>query len=194
MKHLLNAMRRQAELVMGALAGVRSGIVSSYDPGNYSAKVRIMPENRETGWLPIVSPWIGNGWGLFAPPSVGDAVEVQFHEDDAEAGYVGQRFFNDSDRPLNVPSGEFWLVHKSGSLFKFHNDGSVEMQAATNLTASAPNGTLRLAGKDVRVHGTNSFRFDVNGHGQHWKPTSIDAYQTGESGNTSNPITAPEIP
>jgi len=121
-------------------------------------------------------------------------VEVQFQEGDPEAGFVCQRFYNDSDRPLNVPSGEFWLVHQSGSLFKFHNDGSVEMQAATNLTASAPNGTLRLAGKDVQIHGSNSFRFDANGHGQHWKPTSTDFYQTGERGNTTNAIAPPEIP
>lgn len=194
MQGLLNAMRLQADLAGGARAIVRHGIVSSFDPDSYCAKVRVMPEGRETGWLPIVSPWIGNGWGLFAPPSIGDAVEVQFQEDDAEAGYVCQRFFNDSDRPLSVQSGEFWLVHKSGSFLKFHNDGSVELQSATNLTASAPNGTLRLAGRDVQIHGTNSFRFDANGHGQHWTPTRIDAYQTGETGNTSNPISPPEIP
>lgn len=144
---LLNTMRQQAEMAGGARAMVRHGIVSGYDPGSYCAKVRVMPEDRETGWLPIVSPWIGNGWGLFAPPSIGDAVEVQFQEDDAEAGYVCQRFFNDSDRPLSVQSGEFWLVHKSGSFLKFHNDGSVELNTAGNLTGNVgANASLTVAG------------------------------------------------
>jgi len=140
-------MRVQAGMAGGDRAMVRHGIVSGYDPGSYCAKVRVMPEDRETGWMPIVSPWIGNNWGLFAPPSVGDAVEVQFQEDDAEAGYVCQRFFNDSDRPLSVESGEFWLVHKSGSFMKFHNDGSVELHAASDLNATVGgNANLTVSG------------------------------------------------
>lgn len=138
MRGLLNAMRAQADMAGSGRASVRLAIVSSYDPGNYCAKVRIQPEDTETGWLPVVSPWVGNGWGLFAPPMPGDMVEVQFQEDDIEAGFVCQRFYNDTDRPLTVPSGEFWLVHKSGSFLKFHNDGTVELNAAGTLTSTAP--------------------------------------------------------
>jgi phage baseplate assembly protein V len=156
---LLNTMRQQADMAGGARAMVRIGIVSGYDPGSYCAKVQLMPEGDETGWLPIVSPWIGNGWGLFAPPSIGDAVEVQFQEDDIEAGFVCQRFFNDSDRPLSVPSGEFWLVHKSGSFLKFHNDGTVELNAAGTLTSTAPQwnhtGPVHITG-DVTVTGNET--------------------------------------
>lgn len=165
---LLNTMRQQADMAGGARAMVRHGIVSGYDPGSYCAKVRVMPEDRETGWLPIVSPWIGNGWGLFAPPSVGDAVEVQFQEDDAEAGYVCQRFFNDSDRPLTVQSGEFWLVHQSGSLMKFHNDGTVELHANTAINSSAPvwnhTGPVNITG-DVTITGNETVSGNVKAAG-----------------------------
>lgn len=137
MRGMTNALAAQAQMAGNGRASVRLGIVSSYDPSNYSGKVKIQPENTETGWLPIVSPWVGNGWGIFAPPSVGDLVEVQFQEDGIEAGFICQRFYNDSDRPASVPSGEFWLVHKSGSLLKFHNDGSVELTAAAAITYSA---------------------------------------------------------
>lgn len=163
---LMHAQRMAAER-----AATRVGLVSSYDPTNYCVKVRLQPEDAETGWLPLLSPWVGNGWGLFAPPTTGDMIEVHFQEGDTEAGFACQRFFNDSDRPLTVQSGEFWLVHKSGSLLKFHNDGSIEMTAATNLTASAPNGTLRLAGKNVQIHATQSYSWDSGGYGEKWTAT-----------------------
>lgn len=153
---LLNTMRQQADMAGGARAMVRHGIVSGYDPGSYCAKVRVMPEDRETGWLPIVSPWIGNGWGLFAPPSIGDAVEVQFQEDDAEAGYVCQRFFNDSDRPLSVQSGEFWLVHKTGAFFKLTNDGKALINGQAEIDATAPTINITATGNITAQAGGNA--------------------------------------
>lgn len=132
----MNHMRLQASLAQGDRSTVRIGTVSSYHPENYSCKVLIQPENVETGWLPILSPWVGNGWGLFAPPALGDMVDVHFQEGSIEAGFVSQRFFNDSDRPLPVQPGEFWLVHQSGSLLKFLNDGSVELNTRQGLTAT----------------------------------------------------------
>ena len=147
MGRMINVMRAQADMAGSGRASVRLAIVSSYDPDNYCAKVRIQPEDTETGWLPVVSPWVGNGWGVFAPPTVGDLVEVQFQEDDFEAGFICQRFFNDSDRPLSVNSGEFWLVHQSGSFLKFHNDGTVELNTQSNLIATVGgNANLTVAG------------------------------------------------
>ena len=199
MRALLNSMRVQADMANSGRASVRLAIVSSYDPGNYCAKVRIQPEDTETGWLPVVSPWVGNGWGLFAPPTPGDLVEVQFQEADIEAGFVCQRFYNDTDRPLAVQSGEFWLVHKSGSFLKFHNDGTVELTAVGTLTGTAPQwnhtGPVHIAGNVVTTgditagqdiydrNGTKGTlqhvrdNYDVHTHG---------GVQTG-SGNTSTP-------
>ena len=166
---MLNAMRAQAAMEGQGRARTRHGIVSGYDPVNYCAKVRIQPEDTETGWLPVFSPWAGNGWGFFAPPTPGDLVDVHFQEAGFETGYVSLRAFNDDDRPLPCPSGEFWLVHKSGSLLKFFNDGSVALSAATDMTAEAPNGTLRLAGKNVQIHASEKYSWDSSGYGEHWK-------------------------
>jgi phage baseplate assembly protein gpV len=138
MQNLLNVARREAERVMSRLALPKTGIVSGYDPANYSAKVTLQPQGVETGWLPVRTPWAGNGWGLFCPPDIGDEVEVQFQEGGKQAGYVALRAFGDRFRPLEVPSGEFWLVHKSGSSLKFLNDGTVELHAQTALNSSAP--------------------------------------------------------
>lgn len=136
MQGMLNAMRLQAMMQGQSRIATRLGTILGYDSANYCAKVMIQPENIESGWLPIASPWVGNGWGIFAPPADGDVVIITFQEEDFSAGIITQRLFTDSARPLNVPVGEFWLVHQSGSLLKFHNDGSVELTSNKNLTVT----------------------------------------------------------
>ncbi|MDE2354608.1 MAG: baseplate assembly protein [Betaproteobacteria bacterium] len=147
MDRLSAAMRSQAQIAASGRAVKRIGIVDSYDPNTYAVKVRIQPEDKMTGWLPLLTPWVGNSWGLYAPPSVGDMIEVSFIEDDPDAGVAGQRFYNDVDHPLTCPSGEFWLQHKSGSFLKFHNDGSIEVHTAGDLNATvAGNATATVQG------------------------------------------------
>lgn len=138
MQHILNQVRLQAELANTNVAKTRIGLVDSYDQNTYSCKVNLQPDNTLTGWLPILSPWVGNGWGMFAPPTIGDLVEVQFIEGDIESGMLCQRFYNDSDRPLPVPAGELWLFHKSGAYLKFTNDGKVTVNSALEIDATAP--------------------------------------------------------
>ncbi len=75
---LANAMRTQAALMDGARALVMLGIVQSFDPNKYAVKVMLQPDGIETGWLPLTSIWVGNNWGLFAPPNPGDMVDVHF--------------------------------------------------------------------------------------------------------------------
>lgn len=137
MREILNAMRLQAVQAMGERATTRLGTVTSYDPNNYAVRVRIEPEGAITGWMPLLTPWAGNGWGMFCAPSIGDSVEVQFQEADHNAPMCCLRLFNDQNRPLAVPSGEFWLQHKSGSFFKLHNDGSIEVNAAAGISYTA---------------------------------------------------------
>ncbi len=187
-----NIMRREAMRVLSQIAQVRIGIVTSYDPNNYAAKVLIQPEGFETGFLPIGTTWSGNGWGEFYGLSAGDVVYVHFQEGGKQAGFIGGCFYGDQFRPLPVPSGERWTVHPSGSLLKFHNNGSVQMSADTNLTISAGQ-TLRLTAPTVQVHATSEYRFDANGHGQAWHGTYVDTYQIGETAGTANAISPPEI-
>jgi len=125
MNKMLNLMRREAQREASTRARPRRGTVSAYDPDKYAAKVIIQPEGFETGFLPIGSTWVGNLWGLFCPPSPGDEVDVHFQEDGKNAAYIALRFFGGNAKPLSVPSGEFWLVHSSGSFAKFLNNGTV---------------------------------------------------------------------
>lgn len=127
MGHMQNEMRRQALGVLSGLDHVRVGIIQSYDKANHCCKVLIQPENVLTGWLPLRSAWVGNGWGMFAPPAPGAAVSVIPVEGSLDAAYCVPGFFNDGMRPLPVDQGEFWLVHKTGSFFKLTNDGKLKL-------------------------------------------------------------------
>ncbi|QOR55291.1 MAG: putative baseplate assembly protein V [Phage 67_12] len=128
MKGLINAMRLQAQRQASARQETTVGQITSYDPATYSVRVQLQAEGILTGWLPLCSPWIGNGWGMFAAPSVGDMVTVQFFGADIEAGFVQSRLYNDIDRPLSVPSGELWLVHQTGSFAKLTDAGQLLLQ------------------------------------------------------------------
>lgn len=192
MEKMLNLMRLQVEMLLKQTAKTRIATVSSYDPTNYCAKVRIQPEDTETGWIPVLSQWVGNGWGMFSPPSPGDLVEVQFQEGDVNAGMICQRFFNDNARPLPTPPGEFWLVHKTGSVLKFHNDGSVEVSAASNMTLTAAQ-TLRLVGQDIQLHATNSYRWDVNGRGEHNYQDGVETWKDNDVAYPHHNHAPPEI-
>jgi phage baseplate assembly protein V len=127
MNHLLNAIKAQAELQGNGTARNRMGIVTGYDQDNYSVKVELQPDGLKTGWLPLLSAWGGNGWGMFAPPIIGSVVEVSFIENDIESGFVNLKLFSDVHRPLSVQSGEFWLVHQNGALFKLLNNGAATL-------------------------------------------------------------------
>lgn len=132
---LANHARIQAKLAVSSITVTKLGVVTNYDPANYRAKVQLQPEDQDnptqslTGWLPIFSPWTGANYGLFAPVNVGDMVEVQFQDGDIDSGIVCMRGYSDKQRPLSVESGEFWLVHKSGSFIKMMNDGSIEIHS-----------------------------------------------------------------
>lgn len=149
---MMNAVRGEAERVMQGSATTRLGTISSFDPDHYAVKVRLQPEGTETGWIPLSSPWAGNGWGMFVPPSIGDQVKVHFQEASGEAGVVGGRLYSDEDRPIAVPAGEFWLVHRSGARMRLLNSGQIEVQqqGGTQLRLN-PDGSIDLNAPSLRI-------------------------------------------
>lgn len=104
----------------GPLYHERHGMVTSYDPQKYLAKVMLQPEGQETGWLPIETGHIGSDFGFaigLTPgdgKTSGDQVIVRFQEGDLESGKVVQRVHSDEDSPPPVQSGEivFWSKFK----------------------------------------------------------------------------------
>ncbi|MEX3933263.1 phage baseplate assembly protein V [Paraburkholderia phymatum] len=133
----LNQIRAHAQMAQGDKTTHRVGQITAYDPSKYAVKVKFWPDTTDsTGWIPLLSTFIGAGWGLVAAPSIGDQVMVAFDREDQDAGVVVGRFFTDVEQPPAAPSGEFWLVHKSGNYLKFTNDGNVSLNVTGNLSAT----------------------------------------------------------
>jgi phage baseplate assembly protein V len=122
-----NAMRLQALRAVGTKTHSRLGIITGYDPNKYSVKVSLQPEGIATGFIRFAAAWVGNGWGLFAPPSINDPVSVIFIDGELTASYAECCFFNNALVPLAVPSGELWIVHALGQSVKFTNDGKLSL-------------------------------------------------------------------
>ena len=132
--------------------GPRTGTIKSYDPANGVVKVAIQPEGRETNWIKLDCPGVGNGWGVQIGPQIGDEVTVSFDSSDPNLGRVTARHTNPLNRPLPVPSGETWIVHKTGSLLKFNTDGTVTLHSATSISYDAP--AHRFTGGPVTIDHT----------------------------------------
>lgn len=154
MRGVANQMRLQAALEAGRRVSSKYAIVTSYDPDTYSVKLKLQPEDTLTGWMPVGTQQVGNGWGLYAPPSQGDLVKVSFVDGDIESGVVECSLFNDMDRPLPVPSGELWLVSRGGAKIQLLATNALHIEAATITSAGgwAHTGNFTVAG-DIELSG-----------------------------------------
>lgn len=202
MNHIRNHMLLAADMAAGRRATTRVGTVTSYDPDGHAAVVQLHPDSALTGWLPVASQWIGAGWGLFAPPTPGDLVEVQFVDDNLEVGFICQRFFTNKNVPLNVDSGEFWLVHKLGAFLKLTNDGkltvtdkagsTVVLNGDGTATATAAGGLTINANTQLNgnlvVSGDISDRNGTKGTLQHVRDNyDAHTHPDAQGGNTGTP-------
>jgi phage baseplate assembly protein V len=173
----LNSLKAQASALDQAHGQPRFGLVTSVDPASYTARVSLQPEGVLTGWLPVLSAWVGAGWGMACPPSPGDQVLVLAQEGDAEHGVIIGRAFSDSVRPPMAAPGELWLMHSSGSFLRLRNDGSVEGQAtrfvltgevditgAVNVSGGLTMGGTLNVGSDVHVSGNVGATGDIEAH------------------------------
>jgi hypothetical protein len=161
LNRLRNHMRLEAQRATADISLPRAAIVTgSIDPARYAARVLLQPENTLTGYLPIASPWVGNGWGFFALPSPGDVVDVIFQQGGGGAGVIIGRQFNAKAQPVPTTPGELWIVHKSGSTIKFTNDGDIIITAnrdlnlhAAAVSSSTPMVKARFGTEAVSRHG-----------------------------------------
>ncbi|MCX7382761.1 MAG: phage baseplate assembly protein V [Alphaproteobacteria bacterium] len=164
MERFLNAMKGHAAAMDRSVGQARFAIVASYDPARATARVRLQPENVLTGWLPVLSPWVGAGWGLVATLAPGDQVLVLAQEGDADHGVIAGGAFSLSAPPPPVAAGELVLRHASGATLRLANDGTIRVV-----------GDLHVDG-DVydRIGSLDRLRQHYNGHshGGPGSPTS----------------------
>jgi phage gp45-like len=154
MQRLLNALKAQSGALDGAQGQPRFGVVASVDPARHAARVRLQPENVLTGWLPVLSPWVGAGWGMAAPPMPGQQVLVLPQDGEGEHGVIVGGAWSDASTAPAAPVGELWLVHRTGSFLKLLNDGTVRI-----------NGDLHVNGDVYDRHGSvDRLRGNYNAH------------------------------
>lgn len=143
MDKFINFIKLQSQLANSSRSFSTLGLVTGYDPNNYLVTVELYAATDDspalqTGWIPLFSPWVGNGWGMFCPPNLGDIIEVHYQEGSSQNPFACMRTYSDVFRPLSVQSGEFWLVHQSGSYLKLTNDGKLLINGFLELDISAP--------------------------------------------------------
>ena len=154
MQRVLNALKAQAGAMDAVQGQPRFGLVSSVDPNQFTARVQLQPEGVLSGWLPILSAWVGNGWGMVALPSPGDQVVVLAQEGHAEQGVIiGAAYSSSMPAPV-ASNGEFWLVHQSGSFIKLRNDGTVQIQGDLHVAGDVydSHGSLAQLRQDYDIH------------------------------------------
>jgi hypothetical protein len=207
-------MSQRAALAMLDLTTPRTGIITSYDPKKHAVKVAIQPEGVEiAGWIPLGAAGVGNGFGIVCGPNLGDMVQIAFDNASPNAPRIVGRFFSNVNMPPAVPSGDTYIVHKSGSALKFNGDGSVNLITQSNLSATvggslnanvtgaasvtssssaaitAPTITLGSSGQTLLQFVTSAFMALFNGHthtsASAGSPTSIPIQQMSSSHMTS---------
>ena len=164
MERFLNAMKGHAAAMDRSAGQPRFATVASYDPARATARVRLQPEGVLTGWLPVLTPFVGNGWGMVASLAPGDQVLVLAQEGDADHGVIAGAAFSRAASPPAVAAGELVLRHATGAEFRLANDGTVRIS-----------GDLHVDG-DVydRIGALDRLRQHYNGHvhGGPGSPTS----------------------
>lgn len=152
MQALINNLMMRAAAQAGATFITRWGVVTGYDPSSYAIKAVIQPEDVETGFIPLMSPWVGPNWGAFFGPVEGAQVLILFQEGSDQTPIGATFAFSTAMPPVSVPSGEMLLQHQSGSLLHFDNGGNVTLTAAQAATINAPAGLTINA--NTSINGT----------------------------------------
>jgi len=145
MERILNLIKQHAGALDQSGGQPRFGTITSVNPAMATARVTLQPEGVLTGWLPVLSPWTGSGWGMCCPPSPGDQVLVVAQEGDAEHGIIVGSAYSNTHIPPKTPVGELWLVHSSGSFIKLQNDGTVRIQGDLHVAGDVYDQTGSLA-------------------------------------------------
>ena len=179
MQEFLNSIKWIANGLDRQMGHPRIGIVQSVNPNDCTARVFTQPDGTLSGWLPVATQWVGAGWGFVCPPSPGDQVVVVPHDGDADNGIIVGRIYapQGNARPPPAPSGEFWLVHESGSFIKMLNTGAIQSNGTWNHT-----GEFTATGAIIAGYGGGD-QVGLQTH-KHTQPPD-------SAGNTEQPTSAP---
>lgn len=170
-ERLSNAIKAHASSLDQSTGQIKYGTVTSVNSQNATARVIIQPDGVLSGWLPILSQWVGSGWGMLCPPAPGDQVLLVPQEGDIEQGIIIGRSFSAKQAPPVVPGGEFWLLHKSGSFLKLCNDGTIQLSGDLHVKGDVYDSHGPLSA--LRAH-YNSHTHSITSQGLTGAPSPLD--------------------
>jgi hypothetical protein len=170
-ERLSNAIRSHAASLDQSTGQIKFGTVTSVNEQNATARVLIQPDSVLSGWLPILSQWVGSGWGMVCPPAPGDQVLLVPQEGDLEQGIIIGRSYSNKQPSPATPVGEFWLVHQSGSFFKLCNDGTIRINGDLHVQGDVYDRHGALSG--LRTH-YNAHTHSVSSNGTTSPPSPVD--------------------
>jgi len=180
---LTEAIMHAAEVRRGDFFPVLFAHVVTYDPTQHAVQVMIPAytggEGTPTmsGWIPLMSPMVGNGFGVqfclhggatYSNPTGGELVVLFVMDDSTGAFMAAMPFFTPA--PFMPPpgttqtlkSGELLIKHESGSNVYMKSTGDVVVAGSTN---SATTITIANNGEvTVNVGGSNNV--NITGSGQ----------------------------
>lgn len=168
---LLDIIRDEVATVSSMRNWKGTVLVTGYDPKKHAIKGILVPHEVETGWIPIGSSSIGNGYGDAMGPKVGDPQKldgdqfnVEFDNGDPNTPIATHRIFSDTDVPPTVQAGEMMRRHEKGQQLFFNqagdailsrDDGSKTAHKADGSAVSAPaTGKIAYYGGDPDDGGT----------------------------------------
>ncbi|MHB1023329.1 MAG: hypothetical protein ACYC0Z_13060 [Acidobacteriaceae bacterium] len=135
---MIDRIKQVVASFMSQFASTKYGIVSAYNPNDYTVKAVIQPLGIETGFIPLAAAWVGNNYGAVFGPNIGDSVRLDFVDGSYQAALVGGRFFNNQSRPPVVQAGQGAIIDSSGSYVKLNGDGTITLGASTGITSTTP--------------------------------------------------------
>lgn len=119
-----------------------------------------------------------------APPG-SDAVVLFVGGDRSNGAVIGTN--HQGSRPRNLKVGEVIIYDDQGQIIHI---------TRTGIVITAPGKKVRIEGKDIDLHATNSWSWDVDGYGQRITSQGGGAYQiqTWQQGATVTSVTGPINP
>ncbi|MBR0560331.1 phage baseplate assembly protein V [Neokomagataea anthophila] len=180
----MNDISLLAAAQMNRMAHAVFGIVSAVDPTNHAIKVRVQPENIETGWMPDVSGVQSGDLKIACPSSIGTHVVLLPIEGDAEQFIAVGALFDAVVSPPRVPglnrvvqTGE-WFMQAGGEnslgASIFVSDDSLKMNVGNSgfsiknneVIISVDGVVLSVNSEGVQVQGGDirTESFSLNNH------------------------------
>lgn len=101
---LVAAMMAGAGRMDSTIGRARWGIVTSVNPSPPSIRVKYQPDDRMSGWIPVLHQSAGGGWSVMSLPTPGQMAFLMPDMGDAQ-NYVCVGFAHTTQaRPAEVPS------------------------------------------------------------------------------------------